>query len=106
MVKRIKLEDKTAQKSFNSNKWETESYEISIRNNTKESIELEILDQIPLSENQKITVKTLNIGDGNYDDKTGSILWNRKINSGVSEKINFSYEVKYPKEMQIQYYSR
>ncbi|REC56586.1 hypothetical protein DRF62_03255 [Chryseobacterium piscium] len=106
VVKRIKLEDKTSQKSFNSNKWETESYEISIRNNTKENIELEILDQIPLSENQKITVKTLNIGDGNYDDKTGSILWNRKINSGTSEKINFSYEVKYPKEMQIQYYSR
>jgi len=106
VVKRIKLEDKTAQKSFNSNKWETESYEISIRNNTKENIELEVLDQIPLSENQKITVKTLNIGDGNYDEKTGSILWNRKINSGVSEKINFSYEVKYPKEMQIQYYSR
>lgn len=106
VVKRIKLEDKTAQKSFNSNKWETESYEISIRNNTKENIELEILDQIPLSENQKITVKTLNIGDGNYDDKTGSILWNRKINSGAAEKINFSYEVKYPKEMQIQYYSR
>lgn len=106
VVKRIKLEDKTAQKSFNSNKWETESYEISIRNNTKENIELEILDQIPLSENQKITVKTLNIGDGNYDDKAGSILWNRKINSGASEKINFSYEVKYPKEMQIQYYSR
>jgi len=106
VVKRTKLEDKTAQKSFNSNKWGTESYEISIRNNTKENIELEILDQIPLSENQKITVKTLNIGDGDYDDKTGSILWNRKINSGASEKINFSYEVKYPKEMQIQYYSR
>lgn len=106
VVKRTKLEDKTAQKSFNSNKWETESYEISIRNNTKENIELEILDQIPLSENQKITVKTLNIGDGDLDTKTGSILWNRKINSGASEKINFSYEVKYPKEMQIQYYSR
>lgn len=106
VAKRIKIEDKTAQKSFNSNKWETESYEISIRNNTKENIELEVLDQIPLSENQKIIVKTLNIGDGDFDTKTGSILWNRKINSGASEKINFSYEVKYPKEMQIQYYSR
>jgi len=106
VIKRTKLEDKTAQKSFNSNKWETESYEISIRNNTKENIELEVLDQIPLSENQKITVKTLNIGDGQFDSKTGSILWNRKINSGASENINFSYEVKYPKEMQIQYYSR
>ena len=106
VVKRNKLEDKTAQKSFSSNKFETEAYEISVRNNTKENIELEILDQIPLSENQKITVKTLNIGDGLYDDKTGSILWNRKINSGATEKISFSYEIKYPKEMQIQYYSR
>ncbi len=106
VVKRIKLEDKTSQKTFNSNKWETESYEITVRNNTKENVELEILDQLPLSENSKITVKSLEIGNGIYDDKTGSILWNRKINSGASDKINFSYEVKYPKEMQIQYYSR
>ncbi|MCU7615777.1 DUF4139 domain-containing protein [Chryseobacterium sp. PBS4-4] len=106
VVKIIKLEDKTSQKTLNSNKWETESYEITVRNNTKENIELEILDQLPISENSKITVKSLEIGNGIYDDKTGSILWNRKINSGASDKINFSYEVKYPKEMQIQYYSR
>ncbi|MBW7676748.1 DUF4139 domain-containing protein [Chryseobacterium chendengshani] len=106
VVKRIKIEDKTSHKTLNSNKWETESYEITVRNNTKENIELEILDQLPLSENSKITVKSLEIGNGIYDEKTGSILWNRKINSGASDKINFSYEVKYPKEMQIQYYSR
>ncbi|MDW9382988.1 DUF4139 domain-containing protein [Chryseobacterium sp. JV558] len=105
-VKRIKLEDKTSQKAMNSNKWETESYQISIRNNTKENIELEVLDQLPISENSKILVKTLNLGDGSLDDKTGSILWNKNIGSGSSEKIIFSYEVKYPKEMHIQYYSR
>ena len=106
VVKRIKLEDKTSQKTLNSNKWETESYQITVRNNTKENIELGVLDQLPLSENSKITVKSLEIGNGIYDDKTGSILWNRNISSGTSDKINFSYEVKYPKEMQIQYYSR
>lgn len=106
VVKIIKLEDKTSQKTLNSNKWETESYQITVRNNTKENIELEILDQLPLSENSKITVKSLEIGNGILDDKTGSILWNRNISSGASDKINFSYEVKYPKEMQIQYYSR
>ncbi|WP_292010690.1 DUF4139 domain-containing protein [Chryseobacterium sp.] len=105
-VKRIKLEDKTAQKSLNSNKWETESYQINIRNNTKESIELEILDQVPISENSKISVKTLEIGDGEWDEKTGSILWSRKINTGSTEKINFSYEIKYPKDTRIQYYNR
>lgn len=106
VAKRIKLEDKTSQKMLNSNKWETESYEITVRNNTKENIEIEILDQLPLSENSKIIVKSLEIGNGIYDEKTGSILWNSKLNSGASNKINFSYEVKYPKEMQIQYYSR
>ena len=106
VVKRIKIEDKTSDKSLSSNRLITESYDINIRNNTKENIELEILDQLPISQNQKITIKTLNIEDGDFDEKTGSILWNRKISSGGSEKISFSYELKYPKDMQIQYYSR
>ncbi|WP_419868397.1 DUF4139 domain-containing protein [Chryseobacterium sp. CT-SW4] len=105
-VKRIKMEDKTAQKSLNSNKWETESYQINVRNNTKVSIELEILDQLPISENSKISVKALETGDGQWDEKTGSILWNRKIDAGNTAKINFSYEVKYPKDLQIRYYNR
>lgn len=105
-VKRIKLEDRTSQKSMNSNKWETESYQISIRNNTKETIELEVLDQLPISENSKIMVKPTDLGGGSFDDKTGSILWNKNMSSGSSDKIRFSYEVKYPKEMQVQYYSR
>lgn len=105
-VKRIKLEDKASQKPMNSNKWETETYQISIRNNTKESIELEVLDQLPISENSKISVKAIETGGGSLDEKTGSILWKKSISSGGSDKINFSYEIKYPKDMQIQYYSR
>lgn len=106
VVKRMKIEDKTSQKILNSSKWETESYQISIRNNTKENIEVEILDQLPISENSKISVKALEIGNGIFEEKTGGILWNRKIAAGISEKINFSFEIKYPKEMQINYYNR
>ncbi|MFC6268095.1 DUF4139 domain-containing protein [Frigoriflavimonas asaccharolytica] len=106
VVKRIKVEDKTSQKILNSNKWETETFQTSIRNNTKETIELEILDQLPISENSKISVKSLEIGNGVLDEKTGSILWSRNISSGATEKIDLSYEVKYPKEMQIRYYQR
>ncbi|WEK69835.1 MAG: DUF4139 domain-containing protein [Candidatus Chryseobacterium colombiense] len=106
VVKRTKFEDKMSQKTNTSNKSETEKYQIDIRNNTKESINLEILDQLPISENSKILVKATDINGGNYDDKTGSLLWNRTIISGGSEKINFSYEIKYPKDLQIQYYTR
>ncbi|SEH37520.1 DUF4139 domain-containing protein [Chryseobacterium culicis] len=105
-VKRVKLADKTSQKAMNSSTWETESYQISIRNNTKQNIELEVLDQLPISENSKILVKVIDLGGGNLDEKTGSILWNKNISSGGSEKMVFSYEVKYPKDLHIQYYSR
>ncbi|OJU75834.1 MAG: hypothetical protein BGO09_13460 [Bacteroidetes bacterium 47-18] len=106
VLKRTQTDDKTTTKTLNSGKWETESFRISIRNNTKEPVELEILDQLPISENSKITIKALHIGDGALDEQTGSILWNRTISSGQTENINFSYEIKYPKEMRLRYYNR
>ncbi|MDA3614037.1 DUF4139 domain-containing protein [Polluticaenibacter yanchengensis] len=106
VVKRIKVEDKANSRFLNASKWENEAYTINIRNNTKEAIDIEVLDQVPISENSKISVKALSIDNGEYDEKTGSILWNKKIASGATEKINLSYEVKYPKDMQVQYYNR
>lgn len=106
VVKKLKIEDKTNSKFLNTNKWENEAYLISVRNNTKEAIDIEILDQIPISENSKISVKGLSFDNGEYDEKTGSLLWNKKIVSGATEKITLSYEVKYPKDMQVQYYNR
>jgi uncharacterized protein (TIGR02231 family) len=106
VIKRRKIEDKDEKKFFNSNRKETASYDIVIRNNTKQVIDLEILDQLPISENEKIIVKSLTIGDGVYDEKTGSILWQRKLESGKTETINFTYELKYPKDMKIQYTNR
>ncbi|MDR2206623.1 MAG: DUF4139 domain-containing protein [Flavobacteriaceae bacterium] len=106
VVKRTKLLDKNENKVLSGNKREIESYEISIRNNTKESIELEILDQIPISESSKISVKMLESSGGEFDEKTGSLLWKKTIQPGKSDKINFSYEVRFPKDSQIQYYKR
>lgn len=101
VVKRIKLEDKNVNVSLSSNRKRTEAYQISIRNNTKNSIEIEILDQVPISKDQKISVKTLDLANGEYDEKLGAILWTKTINSGNTEKINFSYEIKYPKEANL-----
>src|SRR5690606_4343192 len=59
VLKRILLQDKTTSKNSNANKWETITYEISIRNGTKNNIEVEILDQLPISENSKVAVKLI-----------------------------------------------
>lgn len=106
VLKRILLQDKTTSKNSNANKWETITYEISIRNGTKNNIEVEILDQLPISENSKVAVKLIDINDGKFDEQTGSIIWERTINAGYSNNIQFSYEVKYPKDMKIYYFNR
>jgi uncharacterized protein (TIGR02231 family) len=106
VVKRQKIEDKSESKFLNTNRKEILTYEITLRNNKNEAISIEILDQTPKSENEKITVKNLEIGDGNYNETTSAILWTRNINPGTTEKISLSYEVKYPKDMKIMYENR
>lgn len=50
-------------------------------------------------------MKELDIADGSFDKVTGSILWTRKITSGSTVKIAFSYEIKYPKDIKLRYHN-
>lgn len=106
VMKRVLLNEKVNNKNNNANKWETIAYQISIRNGTKDGIPIEILDQLPISENNKVAVKPIDLGNGKLDEKTGSILWERTIASGGNTTILFSYEVKYPKDMKVYYFNR
>jgi len=48
-------------------------------------------------------VEILKNEKGDYDKKTGSILWETAINSGDLESFNFEYEIKYPKDKIVNY---
>lgn len=100
-VKRNILKDFTSKKVIGSNKTELKGYEIILRNNKNQPVSLEVLDQIPLSQNKEIEVNVEEMGGAKYNSDYGSLLWKIDLAPGDTKKIRFVYSVKYPKDKQV-----
>ncbi len=79
----------------------TKAYEIVVRNPKQEPITIKIIDQIPLSRVQSITVSVDEKSGGKLDEKTGFITWKYTLNAKESKKIMLKFTVKYPKDKRI-----
>lgn len=101
-IKREKLQDLTTKKVIGTNTKENITYEIVIRNNKNREIDIDILDQIPISKNENLEVKILEMDKADYYEPYGSLRWKVNIPAGKSKKIKFSYMLKYPKSKNIQ----
>ena len=75
-----------------------DSDEITLSNSGAEALEIRVEDQIPVSGNQEIAVKILDIGNGNFNSESGAINWNVMLLAKQSKKIRFSFEVSYPND--------
>lgn len=74
------------------------NFEIEVKNTRKAPIEMEIEDQIPLSNNEQLVVEVLDTGKAEYNKETGKLTWKLKLQPGESTKLRFGYAVKYPKK--------
>lgn len=106
IVTRSKLKDYSKTQFIGSKRKDTHTYELVAKNNRKSSINIEILDQVPISQSQDIEVKILETTDAVYNETTGELSWNFKLAPGESKKITLSYSVKYPKSKKIQIHQR
>ncbi|RUA30872.1 MAG: hypothetical protein DSY76_02030 [Bacteroidetes bacterium] len=98
IVKRTKIKDKTGKIVLGSSKKMNVGWEISIRNNKSEKINITFKDQLPLSRIDEIEVK-LNEKDGaKYDEEMGFLTWDLEIGPKKSVVKRFDYTVKYPKK--------
>ncbi len=100
-VNREKIADKSGTKFFSSYKEQTFTYEITVKNNKKEAIELLLKDQYPISTDKEITVDLLDNGKAKVNAETGILTWDIKLNAGESKKYRISYKVKHPKDKYI-----
>ncbi len=101
-VKRVKLVDKTSKKFFEDKQTETVGWEIIIRNNKTTAIDIEVLDQLPISKRKEIVVELQEKSGAEYIEDYGKILWNLKINANESKKLKLRYALTYPKGQQVQ----
>lgn len=100
-VKYQKLNELCETKWLGANKKETRVYEVTIRNNKSTAIEIETIDQLPISRQDDIKVEIENISGADYNLDSGRLLWKQSIQPGQVQKIRFTYTVKYPKDKDV-----
>ena len=101
VVNREKNEQFSKSRSIGSNVLDTRGFKIIIRNKKSQSIQLTLLDQIPVSVNSDISVAATEVSNGQLDPKTGKLTWNLSLAPQQQQEINLQYEVKYPKREKV-----
>jgi uncharacterized protein (TIGR02231 family) len=101
VINREKMTDFSSVKFLGSNKKQTFTYEITVRNNKKEPIQMELQDQYPLSTTKDIEVELLQHEGATVNEETGIVTWKLQLAPGEIKKYRLSYSVKYPKDKNI-----
>ncbi len=101
VVKRTLLKDFSAKKFLGSNKTDTRQYEIVIRNNKQQPVSIIVEDQFPISTQKEIEVQDRKYDGAKLDDDSQKLTWQMMVDTKKENKLNFRYEVKYPKDKNL-----
>ncbi len=97
VVKRERNTKLRSVKTIGTNIRETFAYTITVRNTRKESINLILQDQQPVSNDKDIIIEDKETGNSEYDESTGMMKWNLTVNPNETKSTVFAYTIKYPK---------
>ena len=103
VVKREKIVDYSSIKFLGSNKKQTFTYEITVKNNKKEKIQLLLKDQYPISSSKDIEEELLESSGAEVNTDTGVLTWKLQLAPGESKKYRISYSLKYPRDKIVNY---
>ncbi|MGH2666235.1 DUF4139 domain-containing protein [Flavobacterium sp.] len=97
-IKREKVTDKSGTKFLSSKKEQTFTYDITLRNNKKEAVQMLLKDQYPISTDKEIEVELKDKSGAKVNTETGILTWELDLKPNETRKIRISYVVKYPKD--------
>jgi Domain of unknown function (DUF4139)/N-terminal domain of unknown function (DUF4140) len=97
IVKREKLKAYTKSQFIGAKKTDNYQYQISIRNLKKQTVNLVVQDQVPVSNNKEVEIFDTDISGGILNKETGEIQWRQSIGAGQDKNFVLKYSVKYPK---------
>ncbi|MDX2071703.1 MAG: DUF4139 domain-containing protein [Haliscomenobacter sp.] len=101
-IKRVKPTDLAYTPKFLNNfKRELVAYDIVVKNNKKIPVNIEILDQIPVSKQDDITVELEEKSGAQYSADFGKLLWHLEVPAYGSKTLRFKYWLKYPKDRTV-----
>lgn len=106
IVQRKPVGNETFTKENNNKIKETLTYSYTIKNTKYETIHLQVFDQVPISQRNKIEVELLNISSANYNEETGVLIWEYSaLTKKDTKEVKLSYEIEYDKNRRNTYSS-
>jgi len=100
-VKRVSVKEYSKKQFLGSNKIDYRTFEINIRNNKKQSINLIVEDQFPVSTMKEVEVDKIESKEAELDAEAGKLKWTIQLEPGKEKKVDFKYSVKYPKNSNL-----
>lgn len=100
-VKREVLRDFTEDKFLSNDIERFFGYDIVIRNNKNNQINILMEEQIPISKNEDIRVKVIDISGAKLNQSEGKVTWKLSIEPIKTLSKKFVYSVRYPKDKSI-----
>lgn len=88
---------------FGQNVKEHLDWEISIRNNSQSNIALEVRDQYPISDRKSVDIELAEIDGAKLDRRKGYIKWDIEMHAGEDRKLDYAYDLKYPRYLSVNY---
>lgn len=99
VIQRRKIKEKSRSKILETEKVESRTIEILIRNTKSSAVYINLEDQIPVAQGSNdIKVTLLDGSDAQLEEVEGKLSWRVKVNSKESKKFTFTYEIRYPKD--------
>jgi uncharacterized protein (TIGR02231 family) len=98
---RKKVKEKSKNMMTSNDKITTQTYSITLRNTKQTNLNIDIEDMIPLSSNESIVIKTINLDGARHEPESGRLTWKIKLKAHESKVINYGYEIRFPKDKLI-----
>ena len=100
-IKRQKIKDKCSQKMLENDILHQYTFEITIKNSRNSKVEIEVEDQLPLTQDKTITIERKELSGAKYDEITGIVKWRSIIQAKDNKKLSLVYQIKAPKTMPV-----
>ncbi|MFN8252254.1 MAG: DUF4139 domain-containing protein [Ferruginibacter sp.] len=98
VIKREKLKDYSSVKFLGASKKQVFTYELTVKNNKKDAVNMLLKDQYPISQNKEVEVELLESSNAMVNEEIGVLTWKLQLAPGEVKKVRISYSVKYPKD--------
>jgi hypothetical protein len=96
-VKRTRSRELSSRQFIGANKTEQRGFEIFVKNNKAQTIDIVVRDQFPISTDKSIVVFGLQYEGAERDRETEIITWKTRLAPKEEKRLRMGYSVRYPK---------